>query len=95
MKHLTDRQAMLCALDDAIQWQEGWREANVGCDPEQVANADRRIAAYRRVYGRMTGGKATFREINGMAAMRDCEVLSIAEVKRRIDTGEMKQGKGK
>jgi hypothetical protein len=88
-KRLTDRHAMLCALDDAIQWQQGFREANLGHDAEQVSLCDKMIAAYRRVYARMEGTKATFREINEMVAMKDCEAISISELRRRIDNGEM------
>lgn len=89
MSRLTDRQAMLCALDDAIQWQQGFREANLGNDAEQVALCDKMIAAYRRVYGRMEGTKATFREINEMVAMKDTVTMTVSEIRRRIDAGEI------
>lgn len=87
---ITDRAAVLMALDDAIQWQQEYREANAGFDQKQVDQANRAIIAYRRVYGRLTGGKATMREIGCMSAMQDSEVLSVTEIRRRIDTGEIK-----
>lgn len=80
---------MLCALDDAIQWQMGFREANLGHDNEQVKLCDKMIAAYRRVYGRMEGTKATFREINEMVAFKDTVTVSISEIRRRVDSGEL------
>ena len=81
---VTDRRAVLMALDDAIQWQEGFREANDGFDLEQVEKANNTIAAYRRVYGRLTGGKATMREIGCIKAFADSEVLSVQQIRKRI-----------
>lgn len=85
---LTDRKAMLCALDDAIQWQQSFKEANNGFDPDQVDICDKMIAAYRRVYSRMEGTNATFREINEMIAFKDTDVIYIAEIQRRIKETE-------
>jgi hypothetical protein len=85
---------MLCALDDAIQWQQGFREANLGHDQKQVDLCDKMIAAYRRVYARMEGTKATFRDINEMIALKDSVAISISEIRRRIDAGEVKLKEG-
>lgn len=90
MQRLTDRRAILCALDDAIQWQQGFRDANLGFDAEQVAEADKMILAYRRVYGRMTGGRATLREMCMMADMKDSEALSVTKIQRPIEPGGIK-----
>jgi hypothetical protein len=89
MGRITDRKAMLHALDDAIQWQDGFREANLGHDDEQVELCDKMLAAYRRVYSRMEGTRATFREINEMIELKDTETISVAEIRRRIDGGEI------
>lgn len=86
---LTDKRAVLLALDDAIQWQQSWREANEGHDGEQVKEADERVAAYRRVYGRLTGGEATVREMRVIHDMRGAKPLSVTEIRRRIDSGEI------
>lgn len=81
---VTDRKAVLMALDDAIQWQKSFRYANDGFDQEQVDESNSKIAAYRRVYGRLTGGKATMREIGCIKAFKDSEVLSVQEIRERM-----------
>lgn len=89
-ERMTDKQTILNALDDAIQWQTEFRSANLGFDQEQVLDAEKRIAAYRRVLGRITGGQATVREIVDMFALRGTKPLSIQEIRRKIETGEIK-----
>jgi low affinity Fe/Cu permease len=90
LTRLTDKQAVISALHDAIQWQTEFRNANVGFDDEQVAHCDRYIAAYRRTLGRITGSKASAAEVREMIAFKDVEVMSVQQIQRAVDAGAIK-----
>jgi hypothetical protein len=79
-ERLTDRTAVLMALDAALQWEGELLNGTPDDDP-QAQESRKLMAAYRRVQERISGSKMTITELAYEKALSGCRMVGIAELR--------------
>jgi predicted transcriptional regulator len=85
---LTDKRVALIAISDAIDYNQELLDGTPRSDPN-FSHVQGIIAAMRRLNAKISGGTLTIRELIHADVMDNTKNVSIREVSKMIDSGEM------